>query len=515
MLSICLTTYHSSDVNKLELLLRSLFTDGINNLKQLYNNELEWIDKINNKVELLIHIDNVDKIPTHINYTNRDFNIANIIELIEEYSRKIKERYNNVVVKYILSETNIGVGNSRNRLIKLATSKYIKFCDCDDISCDINTLLDMIDTYQTDIIMFPYLWLDTMTDSYTRVYDIKSLTWCSLISREMLTKNKVEFVSLIPFEYRPFVNMLLAKTNPTISVSDHIGYYYTGQKLTKLKANVYNLMQDYNTYINTVDHPMTNMKWKRDLIRRIVVVDSMMKTQTQSNALNNYSIIDSIQRSTFSGFNTIYNVIDNRNSSLIVANDNTKYDHSQLDFETFLYACRDINRCVDFLDVANYIKELDNRMSFIYIDGLIKQDKFILKELYNISKQSNNKIVDKYLCRYMELINMTNPTTKNNKIPFISFNEIIEYLISNGESYVLRNYYSINNSKSNTNSAGWSTFVGPKSIEFARRLFDEDSINLLLEKLENFSIKDWLKEEPTKRPDNINLFITEYLSKDL
>ena len=90
MLSICLTTYHSSDVNKLELLLRSLFTDGINNLKQLYNNELEWIDKINNKVELLIHIDNVDKIPTHINYTNRDFNIANIIELIEEYSRKNK-----------------------------------------------------------------------------------------------------------------------------------------------------------------------------------------------------------------------------------------------------------------------------------------------------------------------------------------------------------------------------------------------------------------------------------------
>ena len=510
MLSICLTTYHSSDVNKLELLLRSLFTDGINNLKQLYNNELEWIDKIKDKVEILIHIDNVDKIPTHINYTNRDFNITNIIELIEEYSRKIKERYNNVVVKYILSETNIGVGNSRNRLIKLSTCKYIKFCDCDDISCDINTLLDMIDTYQTDIIMFPYLWLDTTTDSYTRVYDIKSLTWCSLINREMLIKNKVEFVSLIPFEYRSFVSLVLAKTNPTISVSDHIGYYYTGQKLSKLKANVYNLMQDYNTYINTIDHPMTNMKWKRDLIRRIVVVDSTMKTQTKANALNNYSIIDSIRRSTFAGFNTIYNVIDNKESKLFVStNDSTKYDHSQLDFETFLYACRDINRCVDFLDVANYIKELDNRMSFIYIDGLIKQDKFILKELYNISKYSNDKIVDKYLCRYMELFNMTNPTTKNNKIINISFNEIIEYLINNGESYVLRNYYSIdrdnNNSKSNTNSA----------VEFARRLFAEDSINLLLEKLENFSIKDWLKEEPTKRPNNINLFITEYLSKDL
>ena len=148
-------------------------------------------------------------------------------------------------------------------------------------------------------------------------------------------------------------------------------------------------------------------------------------------------------------------------------------------------------------------------MSFIYIDGLIKQDKFILKELYNISKYSNDKIIDKYLCRYMELFNMTNPTTKNNKIPLISFNEIIEYLINNGESYVLRNYYSIdrdnNNSKSNTNSA----------VGFARRLFAEDSINLLLEKLENFSIKDWLKEEPTKRPDNVNLFIIEYLSKDL
>jgi hypothetical protein len=174
-------------VNKLELLLRSLFTDGINNLKQLYNNELEWLDKINNKVELLIHIDNVDKTPTHINYTNRDFNIANIIELIEEYSRKIKEKYNNVTVKYVLSETNIGVGNSRNRLLKLATGKYIKFCDCDDISCNINILLDMIDTYQTDLIMFPYLWMDASTDSYTHIFDVKSLVWCSLINRELLT----------------------------------------------------------------------------------------------------------------------------------------------------------------------------------------------------------------------------------------------------------------------------------------------------------------------------------------
>ena len=90
-------------------------------------------------------------------------------------------------------------------------------------------------------------------------------------------------------------------------------------------------------------------------------------------------------------------MIDNKESKLFVStNDSTKYDHSQLDFETFLYACRDINYCVDFLDVANYIKELDNRMSFIYIDGLIKQDKFILKELYNISKYSNDKIIAKY-----------------------------------------------------------------------------------------------------------------------
>lgn len=60
----------------------------------------------------------------------------------------------------IIHQENKGVAKSRNEGIELAQGKYVAFIDCDDqITMDyIDTLLDAIDKYDTDVINFN--WYD-------------------------------------------------------------------------------------------------------------------------------------------------------------------------------------------------------------------------------------------------------------------------------------------------------------------------------------------------------------------
>lgn len=70
------------------------------------------------------------------------------------------DAYNNIKV---IHQDNIGVAKTRNKGIELAKGKYITFIDCDDMVTPnyIETLLDAIDKYNTDVINFN--WYDMTT----------------------------------------------------------------------------------------------------------------------------------------------------------------------------------------------------------------------------------------------------------------------------------------------------------------------------------------------------------------
>lgn len=73
---------------------------------------------------------------------------------------KYYDKYKNDGFAILIQQDNIGVAKTRNKGIQEAKGKYIAFIDCDDmITMDyIETLLDAIDNYDTDVINFN--WYD-------------------------------------------------------------------------------------------------------------------------------------------------------------------------------------------------------------------------------------------------------------------------------------------------------------------------------------------------------------------
>ena len=101
----------------------------------------------------------------------------------------------------IIHQENQGVAKSRNKGIELAKGKYVAFIDSDDMIMPnyIETLIDAIDKYDTDVINFN--WYD-MTDHIENRKPHNPACWKAIYKKE--TMPKFEEIYEYGFEDVPF-----------------------------------------------------------------------------------------------------------------------------------------------------------------------------------------------------------------------------------------------------------------------------------------------------------------------
>ena len=87
----------------------------------------------------------------------------------------------------IIHKQNEGVAKTRNKGIELAEGKYVAFIDCDDMVMPnyIETLLDAIDKYDTDIINFN--WYD-LTECVENKRPTNPAPWKNIYKKETMMK---------------------------------------------------------------------------------------------------------------------------------------------------------------------------------------------------------------------------------------------------------------------------------------------------------------------------------------
>lgn len=507
-LTISFVTHYDTDVNEFDVLLRSLFIrDSIEEIEYtaLCNNELQWLDQINDKVEIIVAIDNYDKTPTHIRYINNDFNIQRIVDLVNEYKTKLGQKYRNVSIDYFISESNYGPAVNQNTIIEKSKGKYIRFLNDRGISCNINIQLEAINTYQTNVINFPYMTYDFQQNEYVKVYSETSIN-NQLYERKFLLDNKLTFTPLAISSYKAFNGVLLSKCNPTYAICDVISC---------IELNV--------TRMNKLVRPTCGdvPGWESDVIHRIMLTYDIKKLDQLT-----YQMLKNIVSMSTTSPNSILNYFGKRNTENVsnfdyrsITEVNMKILTSTMSPELLYDALRESKHYFDVEDLHKFFMIMDAYLADVYLDGLFMKKLLVIKTMLDTCVKSikdwpqerlkslNQHCLSNFIYNYCLIT-----TNSNNNSSFIkqtaltipnklTFNEFIEYLISNGELIYLRNYYSISN------------LTGLKAINYAKNAFYVN--NDLCNKLINYTLKDWLKTSYVLRPDNVNMWLAVNLTKQM
>lgn len=210
------------------------------------------------------------------NYQNTEIVLVNdgSTDNSDEICKKYSKKYKNI--KYF-SKENEGLGETRNKAVKIATGDYLFFLDSDDFIEEgtLKTLVDETDNGKIDVILFDYYkymendnskkhipLIPFKIENQKTIITSMPTASCKLIKKEIFVNNNLSFPKDIYFEDNAMTPYMLSLINTFKYIQKPLYYYvqHQGSILNQTKYNkkweeiftsleyMENLFRQNNTY---------------------------------------------------------------------------------------------------------------------------------------------------------------------------------------------------------------------------------------------------------------------------
>lgn len=199
-------------------------------------------------ISIIVPIYNAERylnrcIKSLINQTKENIEFILVNDGSTDSSEEIIKSYKDKRIKYFKNK-NQGIGKTRNFGMQKATGKYIMFLDSDDYlstnACDelfskaekdnldlvINNFYRVEEETEKKVeVIIPEFKNTTLKDNKRLLLEVNLAPWNKLYKRELLKKNKIQFVEDLKYEDAPFVVEAMDKAKKIGYIKKFLNYY--------------------------------------------------------------------------------------------------------------------------------------------------------------------------------------------------------------------------------------------------------------------------------------------------